>query len=289
MGSLSVLAYGGAAVAVALAGAGLRAVMTISLAAHTLVLAAAACAGFRLCHARGIALRQARPTRAAFRRMFGFGWLMTANSFSAIFLYQIQRYLVAAMLRPAAVAVYQTACAGPAKVHQAIAAATEVLFPAASATPNPRMLRSIYLRMLAGSGLAAAAALVPLVWLAARILRVWLGPEMALQALPLLPAFAAAYFFIAFSPAPFHLLNGLGKPWINTAYTALAAGMNLALLWIFWRKGLNLLQFVWAFAGSSIAANLLFQVQVEIYWRRRLLRRAPRPSAAAAEDRLEWA
>jgi O-antigen/teichoic acid export membrane protein len=113
---------------------------------------------------------------------------------------------------------------------------------------------------------------------------------MALHALPLLPVFAAAYFFIAFSPAPFHLLNGLGKPWINTAYTALAAGMNLALVWIFWRKGLSLLQFARAFAASSIAANLLFQAQVEIHWRRELLRGAtPGRSTDAAEDLLEWA
>ena len=49
--------------------------------------------------------------------------------------------------------------------------------------------------------------------------------------------------------------------------------MNLALLAIFWRAGLSLLQFSWAFAGSSIAANLLFQAVVEIHiWRRGLLR-----------------
>ncbi len=290
LGALSVLAYGGAAAAVGLAGAGLREVMAISLAAHVVVLAAAAAAGYRLCRARAIPWQQARPTLAVFRRMFDFGWLMTVNAFSAILLYQIQRYLVAATLGPGAVAVYQTAAAGPAKVHQAIAAATEVLFPAVSAAPDPRLLRSIYLRMLAASGLAAGTVLIPLVWLAPRILRVWLGPEMAAQALPLLPAFAAAYFFIAFSPAPFHLLNGLGKPWVNTAFTALAAGLNLALLWIFWRRGLSLLQFAWSFAGASIAANLLFQARVERQiWRRGLLRGERRRSGGRAEDRLEWA
>ncbi len=288
--SLSTLAYGGAAVAAGLTRAGLREVMAISLAAHVLVLAAAAAGAWRLCHVRGIFLHRARPTRAVFRRMFEFGWLMTANAVAAVFLYQIQRYLVAATLGPAAVAVYQTASAGPAKVHQAVAAATEVLFPAASAAADPRTLRSIYLLMLAGSGMAAALALLSLVWLAPHILGLWLGPEMAAQALPLLPAFAAAYFFIAFSPAPFHLLNGLGKPWVNTAFTALAAGLNVALLWIFWARGLGLLRFAWAFAGSSIAATLLFQVVVEIHiWRRGLLRVRQRPVAGTADDRLEWA
>jgi O-antigen/teichoic acid export membrane protein len=144
--------------------------------------------------------------------------------------------------------------------------------------------------MLAGSGLAAAAAFVLLLWFAPRILGVWLGPQMAAQALPLLPVFSAAYFFIAFSPAPFHLLNGLGKPWINTAFTALAAVANLALLWIFWRRGLSLSQFARAFAGSSIAANLLFQALVEIHiWRRGLLRGERSGSTGQAEDRLEWA
>ena len=186
--------------------------MAISLAAHMMVLAGAAVAGCRICRARGIRLSDGRPTRAAFRRMFGFGWLMTANSLSAIFLYQIQRYLVAATLGPAAVAVYQTASAGPAKVHQAIAAATEVLFPAASAAADPSQLRGIYLRMLAASGLAAAAVLVPLVWLAPRILDVWLGPELAAHALPLLPVFAAATFSAPLRRRPIICSTGSASP-----------------------------------------------------------------------------
>ena len=132
--------------------------------------------------------------------------------------------------------------------------------------------------------------MVPLVWLAPRILGLWLGPEMAAQALPLLPVFSAAYFFIAFSPAPFYLLNGLGKPWVNTVFTALAAGLNLAVLWIFWSRGISLPQFAWAFAGSSIAATLLFQMVVEIHiWRHGLLLGELRLSTGAAQDRLEWA
>jgi O-antigen/teichoic acid export membrane protein len=165
-----------------------------------------------------------------------------------------------------------------------------VLFPTVSAAGDPSQLRKIYLRMLAASGLAAAAVLVPLVWFAPWIFGVWLGPELAAHALPLLPVFAAAYFFSALAPAPYHLLNGLGKPWVNTVFSALAAGLNLALLAIFWRGGVSLVQFSWAFAGSSIAANLLFQVVVEVrIWRRGLLRGERAQPTDVAEVRLGWA
>jgi len=38
------------------------------------------------------------------------------------------------------------------------------------------------------------------------------------------------YFFLALSPAPFHLVNGLGRPGLNTLFYVMNALLNVAFL-----------------------------------------------------------
>jgi hypothetical protein len=65
--------------------------------------------------------------------------------------------------------------------------------------------------MLGGSMLVAMAGFFALVALARPLLVLWLGPALAAPVAPLVPVFALAYFFLALSPAPFHLVNGIGR------------------------------------------------------------------------------
>jgi len=74
---LSVATYGCAMVAV-LRGAGLAGAMANVVVASLTILGLIALDGLRLCRARGIHLGHATPN--AFRRMFGFGWVLTVNS-----------------------------------------------------------------------------------------------------------------------------------------------------------------------------------------------------------------
>src|SRR5579863_6889985 len=71
---LSIATYGGAVAAV-VAGAGLVGAMAATVAANFAAVAAISIAGVRLCQSRGIRLGRGRPV--AFRRMLGFGWVLT--------------------------------------------------------------------------------------------------------------------------------------------------------------------------------------------------------------------
>jgi len=265
---LSFGTYGGAMLAV-VAGGGLVGAMATAVAANLALLLMAAADAVQLCRERGLELSHAQPRRLAIRRMFGFGWFMTVNSISGILLYQFQKYLVSAALGPAAVAVYQTASVAASKAHAAVNAATEVMFPFSIASRDRAMLRRVYLRMLGASALVALAAFIGLAALARPLLTLWMGARIAALAAPLVPIFALAYAFLALSPAPFHLLNGLGKPWFNTFFYAMNAGLNLVFVSVFSFRGITLAKLAWAFACANIVTSVSYQIAVELLiWRR---------------------
>jgi O-antigen/teichoic acid export membrane protein len=262
---LAVATYGSATVAV-LAGAGLVGAMSLAVAANLVTFAWIAIDGLRLCRARGMKLAGASPV--AFGRMFAFGWVLTVNSVSGFLLYQVQKFLVGFTMGPAAVAVYQSAMVVPSKIHAAVHAATEVMFPFASASRDRAVLRQVYLRMLGGSLLVALAGFVALMALARPVVRLWLGEALASSVAPLVPVFALAYFFLALSPAPFHLVNGVGRPALNTLFYVMNALLNVVLIVAFALSGLTLTKFAWAFATANMATSLFYQVTVEtLIWR----------------------
>jgi len=272
---LAAATYGSAIVAV-LAGAGLVGVMFAAVVVNYLTFIWIAIDGLRLCRECDIHLTGASPV--AFRRMFSFGWILTVNSIAAFFLFQVQKFLVGFVMGPAAVTVYQSAGVIPSKIHAVVNAATEVMFPFASASRDRAMLRRVYLRMLAGSMLVALVGFVSLVVLARPFLALWLGAAVAAAAAPLVPVFALAYFFLALSPAPFHLVNGLGRPALNTLACVMNALLNVALIAGFAMNGLTLEEFAWAFAVANIVTSIFYQAAVEtLIWKR-----APRPAEVPA-------
>jgi len=95
---------------------------------------------------------------------------------------------------------------------------TEVLFPMASASPV--RVRSIYHRMLLASVVMASLAFGAVLLLRGPLMSVMVLGRTGNDARPLIPALALGWFLVALSPAPFHLLNGLGKPWVNSVFYA---------------------------------------------------------------------
>jgi O-antigen/teichoic acid export membrane protein len=264
---LAMAGYGSAAAAV-LMGAGLVGAMAATAAANIAWLALIGVFGLRLCRARAIELRGAKP--AAFRRIVTFGWGLTVNSLSGFLLYQVQKYLVAVTMGPSAVTIYQTAALAPSKLHAAVNAASEALFPFSSASRDPVALRRVYLRMLGGTAFGALAGFLALMTLGRPLLKLWAGAGLAASVSPLVPIFALAYLFLAFSPAPFHLVNGVGRPELNTAFYAGNALLNIALILAFARTGgLTLRNLAWAFALANIFTGICYQAGIEaLIWRR---------------------
>lgn len=272
---LSIATYGGATFA-ALAGAALLGAMAATLAANFAAVIAMAAGGVRLCRARGIRLNRARP--AAFRRMLGFGWVLTVNSVAGFLLYQTQRYVAGVALGPVAVTVIQAAAVAPSKMHAAVNAATEVMFPFSSASRDRARLRQVYLRMLGGSAIVALAGFAALAALARPLLALWLGASLAASVSPLVPIFALGYFFLALSPAPFHLVNGIGRPGLNTVFYMMNALLNVAFLVGARLSGITLHKLAWSFAAANVLTGVCYQIAVELL----IWRREPRAAEVAA-------
>ena len=84
----------------------------------------------------------------------------------------------------------------------------------------------------------------------------------------MLMIFALAYFFMALTPPPFHLLNGMGKPWINTLFFALTASLNILLIGVSFLFGISLTGVAWAFTGAIICCVPAYYLVVErVIWR----------------------
>jgi O-antigen/teichoic acid export membrane protein len=267
---LSMLTYGGAVAAVRFAHSGLVGVTAAGLGANVFVLALSAVMALRVCIREGLPLAHTRPALATYKRMFAFGSFMTINGLASLFLLQIQKYLIGIHLGTAAVGVYQTASVPPAKIHAAVNAATEVLFPMASASRDPVRLRQLYLRMLGATLAFAALAFFPLAFFGSRVLSFWLGRQDSPELQSLIVILAIAYFFQAITPPPFHLLNGLGRPWINTLFFLLTALLNVSFIAIAVLTGVTLTKVAWAFAAAMITCVVAYHITVEFYVSRRL-------------------
>jgi len=266
---LSLLTYSGSITAVKAFGFGLSGVALIGLLANIIVLVMCCGIAYRVCRVNEIPITTARPSFVTFRRMFSFSSIMAVNSLAGTLLNQAQYYLVGIVIGPAAVTVYQLATMVPSKAHSVVSSVAEVMFPLASARENRAKLRSVYLKMLFGSALTAAALLAPLMLAPELVISLWVGPTLAAQAAPLVRVFSVAFLFMALSPAPYHLINGLGMPWINSASFALSALTNVGLLALFAIYGLTLERIAWAFTIAIVVNSVAYQFFVEIFiWRR---------------------
>ena len=267
-GLLSALTFGGAVIAVLLFHQDVVGVTASSLASNIVILAYAAFTALQLCQQRRIHVLSGRPTATVFRRMFAFGSVMTVNQLAAISLTQVQKYFIGILISPAAVAVWQTAIIPASKVHAAINSFTEVMFPITSASTNRLHLRRIYLKMLGASAIVSVAAYGPFLVLRQPIMRIWLKGANTQEVVRLLPFVIIGYFLIALSPAPFHLVNGLGKAWITTIFSAIAAFVNLGCIALFTLHRITLVDFAWAFLIANIASYIPYQIAVELLvWR----------------------
>lgn len=260
---LSVLTYGGAVFALLFAHAGLIGVTGVGVGANAVILLGSAAVGLRLCRSAGVRPFAVRPAFPIYRRMLGFSAAMLLHGFGAAFQTQIQRYVIGVTMGPAAVGVYQTASVAASKIHAAVNAATEVMFPVSSGSSDPRRLRRTYLRMLVATVTFAGSALLLLIVAGPWFLSIWLRENNSPELRPLLMILALAYFFLALTPPPFHLLNGIGRPWINTLFCALTSLLNLALIGVSWTLGISLVGIAWAYAIAVFCCVPAYYLTVE--------------------------
>ena len=77
-----------------------------------------------------------------------------------------------------------------------------------------------------------------------------------------------AYAFLALSPPPYQLLNGLGSPAVTTAFYALNAALTILATLVAFVGRLTFLKFACAFAMSNGLTAITYQAYGEaVVWR----------------------
>ncbi|MEW6195150.1 MAG: oligosaccharide flippase family protein [Bacteroidota bacterium] len=270
---LSILTFGGGAIGVAIFKVGLLGITLISCASNLIILITSTIYGNKLCKNNNIKFFKGLPDKKSFEHMFKYGSIMTINSASGIFLYQIQRYVIGAYISTSAVTIYQLAMTICSKAHAVVDSATAILFPvAASVSQKINQFRKTYVKMLLSSGFVSFVILLPLYLFTNIILKTWIGEQLANQVAPLVRVLVFAFFFLSLSPAPYHVINGVGKLWLNTFSYALNAILNVVFIILFAFSKLDLLCIALAFTLANIINSIIYQLLSEIIiWRNPIL------------------
>lgn len=276
---LSVTTWGGALVAV-FAGGGVVAVAAASLAANAVILAASVVATTVVCRRLGIHLAHGRPRASTLRPMLRFGAFMSLNGLAGVLSNQVQSLIMARALTPAAIAVWGTAVQIVSKVNALTSAAFEVVLPVSAELHEPstrtearvRMLRSIYLKALGLSLLLSITASAVLYVIAAALIRFWLHSPIDEEVTSVLRILCVGIAVNGATPVAYHLLNGIGRPGVNSAFmiagTAMLYGSLLVLSW----HGLDIERFAIATSLALFVNGLLYLSFCEVVvWRRWLL------------------
>jgi len=259
MSALAVAMYMLPAFQVAWLGQSLVAALATAVGALLLLSAAGVAVLARVAAARGIDLRRGVPDLPTFRRIFRFGATLTVHALIGMLFTHGQRVLVGFVFGPVPLAAYQLSLTLVSKVHAAINAAAEVALPIASSA-QVALIKRTYLRgMLALVAMSA----VPLavIALASRwIIGLWLGANSPPLAPELLPPLCVAYFFVALSALPYHILNGLGHPRVNVAFAVFNITIYaLALLGFELAHRLSVMHVAHAFTLASAVTGVSYQ------------------------------
>jgi O-antigen/teichoic acid export membrane protein len=201
--------------AAVLAGYGLVTLMTLTV----IGLAGQAIALQRLVVRRF--LPEVTPWRGPCRTVVGdvlrFGahsWVqITSGALSTI----VDRFLVGALVSPAAAGVYAVCLQLAQQIHLLLVRALAFLMPAASASEGGRGLAAAYAQGTALTLAVVAAIAVPLYALAPQVLTVWIGADFAAEGTTTLRLLTVYFAIWGTGVAPFYLLNGAGLPGWNTA------------------------------------------------------------------------
>lgn len=182
------------------------------------------------------------PERRVTTELVGYGlqaWLqISAGAMASI----VDRFLVGAMISPAAAGVYAICVQLAQQIHLLVLRGGAYLVPATSAVSSAKTsgddtateIEALYRGGLHLALFVVGVTALPLIVLSPQILTFWVGAEIAGQGSTLL-AFLAVYFTLyAGLVPPYYMLNGVGHPKWNTAATLTHGitllGLTLALL-----------------------------------------------------------
>jgi len=267
---LSILNYGGVILAIFYANVNLVEIMIISLMANFVVLIIAIFIGYNVCQHDGIELDSGRVTSHIFKGMFNFGSALAICSILGYLHGQMQKIIIGVILGPQYVTYFHLGVWAPAKVNAGTLAMTEPLFPKIAASiigENKESLRTIYLRYIVLTAGMSFLALCPLWFFSEFIFEIWFGENLPLSVATIASIVSIGLFINAIGQPTYHAINGIGQPWINTAFSIVSPFILYSILAFLFlsKKELVITDFAWATSISLIVSSLSHIIWYEWY------------------------
>lgn len=276
---LQFITFGGALLGILVADAGLVDIALIGMAVNIVILIATAFIATALCRAHDIRISAGRPSLSIFHRMITYGFFLAINRITTSLVLLLQRALVAAFLGPAGVTMFSIATMVLQRAHQAYSGLFEFIVPATAALSedladeatrrqSERRLRRLYVRAFAISGGLSFSAAAVLYVVAPYLVHLWLDSDIdddvTLLIRLICPAIAADGLIVP----GYHMLNGLGRPYLNSIFRLATPVALYAILGILWINGLVLEDFAIAQSGAIVLYAAVFVVFIElVIWR----------------------
>lgn len=276
VGSLqTVLVWGGAVVGVRHLGWGVVGVTALGAAGSLFMCVLSGWLAFRLGRAQGLDLHRGRPGRAALRGLLQFGVFMAINGVAGVFMLQVQTWLIAAMLGASAVTIFSTALQITSKINGLMGTMFEPLMPvaasiaAARTRDGLRSLRAAYDKAMVLSLVLALAAGATLYAFSPWFIGIWLRSSIDAQVVEVIRILCLGLAVNGATPVPYHLMNGMGRPEINTAFMVAGIVLFYGILAALWTGGLSLNRFALAMSSTFVLNGIAFLVFAElVVWRK---------------------
>lgn len=225
--------------------------------------------------------------RETWRMIRGFGCFSWLQALSAVILGQGDRVVIGTLLGAPAVAMYALCDQAAQCIHGVVAAGFQVLFPHMSARLETESLVEVRhtLWVAFKSNIALALILgVPVVVLSRPMLVLWVGPDFALKAWPVLSILSASSMLLALNVTAHNALLATGRIRLVTSVN-LAAGAAMLLLMVVLTPRFGIVGVACAWLIPGLATCLLYLPLLRMIRRRQVLEAIP-PMVTVTEGRL---
>lgn len=273
--TMAILTYGLASIALTFFDIGLSDVSMLFAVGTSIIFIGSAWSALVICRKNGLVLEVGSANISTVKRMLRFSAFFTINNLSQVLVSHLQRIVIGIVLGPAAVAIFATATVVVAKVNAVINAMFEVMMPVTSSLTahfdhaSMVWLRKFYWKAIGVSALVGVLGMGSLYFFSPFLIGFWLGSSETNESIVLLvQIFCLGFVLNSMTPVIFHMINGLGRPEINTVFFMFSPAVMYSLIYLFSFDGLKLIDFGIAQALAIFVSSLFYLLFAEIWmWR----------------------
>ncbi len=169
------------------------------------------------------------------KRIFLFGGYASVAALATTILFELDKIIIGAQLGPSSVTYYVLPGNLAIKVHTAMLALLNVLFPLSAeliASGDIEKLKTIYVRATRAMMTVLILAVIPAILFASPFLYYWLGPDFAQKSSIVLQLLLVTYSLLALTIIPFGITYAMGKPKYAAIFSIMMGAINITMLYV---------------------------------------------------------